>query len=194
MKAILSLLLAALACSASADVLIYKLKLSHTETGGGYSFKYSNAGYVVLDPDTGETWRLVTSPKAKTYYFVEFEDLQIDELEGPLGKEYNVATHNEEWLDVNDVNHVEHATIKGAKVHNVNVGATSLYYVPKSFTWIGREFGSYTTGETYLDEISGSLSLDVKSSTTSNLAGDDVFDALYRLESLLIAQGYIEED
>ena len=71
---------------------------------------------------------------------------------------------------------------------------TDEYFVGTwTFTWIGRTVGSYTNGEKYLDEITGSISLDVKSSTTSNLAGDDIYDALDRLESSLIALGYTAE-
>jgi len=188
-----TLLLAVGTLTSSADVLIYKLKLTTTETGGGFSSKYSNGGYFVLDAESGEVWRIVTDPRAKTFYYEDFSSATIDEVTGAAGKEYNVVTQHDSWTDTAGFERIQHATIKGAKVRNVDIGATTLYSIPKSFTWIGRELGSYTTGDAFLAEITGSLSLDLKSSKISNLADDDINAALDRLASLLITQGYTQE-
>lgn len=195
MKKLILLTFAGLLCSAfpaSADVLIYKHKISTTTTGVGSTARISHSGYTVFDPEAAdEITQVLVNTKTKQFWLYEPYGITVDVAEGSSGRKYTFMIQSDSWEDTNDLAHVDIGTAKG--VNSVmNIGGTSLWNIPKTFAWKGSATYPSQSGNVILEESTGSWSLDQKLSISANTAGDDLEDAVDRVRQTLIALGYTE--
>lgn len=195
MKKLTLLTLAGIFCATfhlSADVLIYKHKISTTTTGVGVTGRISYSGYTVFDPEAAdELTQVFVNTKTKQFWVFEPFGLTVDVVEGAAGRKYTFLIQSDSWLDTNDLAHVDIGTAKGMNSIN-DVGGTTLWNIPKTFAWKGSATYPSQSGNTILEESTGSWSLDKKLSTSANTAGDNLDAAIDRVRQTLIASGYTE--
>jgi len=196
MKILLATLLAALCLSSSADVLIYKQKVSYTITGAGSSSKASLAGYVILDPGQADAITLVNMDAKTKSFWVEYyyEDTDLNIVEGSLGKRFTVWTRTDWWFDTADNSHTTMVTLKGqnSPVLGPKIGTVTTWNVPIKATAVGTFIYPSDSGKPIMEESKGSMALDLKTTKAANFAGDDAGGAEDRVIQMLRAQGYTE--
>src|SRR5262245_11590832 len=154
-----------------ADVLVYKNRISGTDTGGGITAKFNDSGYTIIDPQAAnQPVMVIAFSKSKTFYVFELFDCQLDLLTGSKGSklvDYTAISQASLWQDGNGFLGYDIGTLKGVEA-SLSVGTTNLWSVPKTFSWIGRSVFPNANGDAVLEESSGTLNLDMKWSTTAN--------------------------
>jgi hypothetical protein len=197
MKKLLLLLsiVAAFALQAPAEIAVYKLKLKSTLSGSGRVVKNSLAGYFIHDVDTAEVAFIITQKvNLKNVFNVQtIDNHSINQINiGPL-KSLSVVSQSDVFLDNDGNEHTDTFTMKGANV-TVNIGATNLWNIPRTMTWTGRSTYPDSTPfpDAILEETTGALGIDLKTSVILNTAHDDIDQATEYLRQSLITLGYEE--
>lgn len=185
---ILSLALA-LSPFASADLIIYKNKITFTKTGGGTVTKGSSTGWTIHDPVTGDMWHLFSDPKGKTFVSQD-GDYSIDHVSGE-GKGFVILAQGKTFYDAGDFLHVNNVIAKGEKV-SLDVGASTSYNAPKNYNVTIHLVHPDAAGELQIEEGSGKLTFDRTQTFASNKAGETLAQAVERLRLILISNGYFE--
>ena len=189
------LTLFAITLTTPADVLVYKNRISGTDTGGGQTSKFTDSGYTIIDPlAANQPVMLIAFSKSKTFYVFDMFDCQLNLLTGRKGSklvDYTAISQASLWEDTSGFQGYDIGTLKGVE-STFSVGTTNLWSVPKTFSWVGRSLFPNANGDPILEETSGSLTVDMKWSTTANSFGDTRDAALDRMKNYLISLGYTE--
>src|SRR5262245_10530438 len=154
-----------------ADVLVYKNRISGTDTGGGLTSKFTDSGYTIIDPESAnQPVMLIAFSKSKTFYVFDMFDCQLNLLTGSKGSklvDYTAITQASLWEDAGGIQGYDTGTLKGVE-STFSVGTSNLWSVPKTFSWVGRSVFPNANGDAILEETSGTLNIDMRWSTTCN--------------------------
>ena len=203
MKILFLSIVAALAVSsASADILVYKQKIALTISGDGGVKSKSVGGYLILDASTLELVQIVTQTtitKRKLFHVQVVDDHSVSQLNLGALKSATLITQTTRYDDDNDRERTDSVTIKGANAKAVNIGAESLWNVPKSMTLVSRSTYPALSpapldADLLLEEGKGALALDLKTSVILNTAHNDIEEATAYLRQSLLNLGYEEFD
>jgi hypothetical protein len=194
MKSFATLLLGLLisASIARADVLVYKNKITGTDTGGGFKTRFTDVGYTIVNPEEADfPVMIIAFPDTKTFYVWEMADCTINGLSAP--KANAKKTLADLWSDTNNFAGSDIGQLKGMNLNAVDVGTTNLWNIPKTFSWVGKSMFPLDTGEPNLEESSGTCTLDLTQTKLCNSFGDDLEAAIDRMKARLVSLGYTEQ-
>lgn len=161
---------------ATADVLIYKVKISATVTGSGSTSVTPLTGSVVLDPNTSDFAEIFISAKSKTFFVRIPTNAALSQVNGGV-KNYTVIVQPAKGMGGFEA--------KGANAV-VNAG-TANYSAPKTF----QESGFDLNGS-QLEEEKGTLTFDTKTTATQNGIDGNFSSTVERLRQALISSGNTE--
>lgn len=209
MKMIFSLLLAAFAFDACAEVVIYQHRFTAVVTGGGKITRLATTGYTVFDPRAGDepvmvlariTPRVGQAP-LKSYSEYHPDGVSVSHVSAAPTVSYTVFSQVDSWVDSNGKLFTDVSTIKGVNpLIGLTLGTNSIppfsYRGPRVMTCISRATGpanpAFPFGD-YLEETTGTLTLDIALSKVANNNKDTVAAAVRRVRTLLESQGYIAQ-
>ena len=185
------ILLIAFSMSIQADVLIYKLKVTSRTTGAGTSIPLAAGGFVVIDLQTFDVSFLLTRKvPIKRFFEYSLEGVHLD-FPTTVTKNFSVISQAQDYgRDEDGFLTSDTVFLKGTDTA-LDIGIGSLQQWPKSFSGVGRSI--YRRGDsTVIEETAIRLTFDKANTFTSNVAHDDLTNALNRLKEGLKAQGYVE--
>src|SRR5678815_760153 len=122
MKSFATLLLGLLisASIARADVLVYKNKITGTDTGGGFKTRFTDVGYTIVNPEEADfPVMIIAFPDTKTFYVWEMADCTINGLSAPKANakktlaDYTVISQASLWSDTNNFAGSDIGQLKG---------------------------------------------------------------------------------
>lgn len=186
--------LALLISGAQAEIIIYKVKITGSATGGGVTTRGALGGYAVLDTDD-PNYKLgfvLTRRDVKTY--VEYAPTPPTHwtfFSGAGGKNY--SSYGQLYtgdLNENQVLETDMIYLKGTDAL-LDVGSGHLESWPKSFAGFGRS----NLGDTFQkhEESKINLTFDKTLTQTSNANSDSFETAVLRVELFLESQGYVAQ-
>jgi len=176
-----------LAITASADVFIYKNKMTYTLTGGGSAVKNPIGGWTIID-DSGNVSQVLAYTAQKRFAIVPMHSITFASGAGAKGKDYTFFVQQDQWTEDAGL-HIDTGGAKGAN-SSITVNGTTQN-IPKSYSWSGRSiFVANTGGANSFGETSGMFTFDKTSTDTSNSQGDDINAAAQRLATSLSDKGY----
>src|SRR5215831_14737873 len=204
MKSFATLLLGLLvpASIATADVLVYKNKITGTDTGGGFKSKLTDVGYTILNPEEADVPAMIIAfPNTKTFYVWEMADCTLNDLSAPKPNakknaplaDYTVISQASLWSDTNNFAGSDIGQLKGMNADAVDVGTTNLWNIPKTFSWVGKSIFPDSNGQPILEETSGTTTLDIVQTKYCNSFGDDRDAAINRMKAYLVSIGFTEQ-
>jgi hypothetical protein len=180
----------ALALSARADVLVYKLKQTYTLTGYGGQLKDKHGGFDVLDPDTGELYEILTYTRNGVKYFSGYfiDNYFLDEVDGGA-KRYGVFSIDEGHTDELGTHNFT-LTGKGLIATGLSTKGRT-WRLPKAITFTARKLSPTESGEVTLAEWAGTMGFDQKASDAYNASGGNLQHTIDQIKQSLV--GYTEE-
>lgn len=176
---VISILLLGLLCAANvatADVLVYKVKITATVTGNGSTSTTPLSGAVVLDANTSAFAEIFANAKSKEFFVRVPTNITVATINGGL-KSYTVIEQS-----ANGNGGFE------AKGQNATLNAgTANYSAPKTFQETGFDLNG-----SQLEEEKGTLTFDTKTTATQNGIDGNFSAVLSRLTQALIDAGYTQ--
>jgi len=178
--------------SAHAGHAIYKIAAKGTVYGNGAVTKFTGQGFMVFDPDTNRITAVsgLLLNNQKLVSVLPFQNYRVEQLIGPNGSSYTVLAKAESPGTQFAGTVLDSAYYRGmnSMVTIDFLGARSL---PRTFTFSGRAISQNTqTGVTVGSESTGSATLDIKESWSSNLS-ESHDEVVTRLKNALIARGFV---
>jgi hypothetical protein len=178
--------------SAHAGHAIYKITAKGTNYGNGAITKFTGQGFLVYDPDTKKITAISGSliDNLKLVSVVPFQNYRIEQLGGPNGSSYTVFAKAEspgtQFAGIIS----ESAYYRGVN-SVVTIDFQGPRSLPRAFTFSGRGIAQNSqTGVTVSGESTGSATLDIKESWSSNLS-ESHDEVVTRLKNTLIARGFV---
>lgn len=169
--------------NSQAGVVVYKLKVKTTLTGGlTDSATVSYTGWQVIDSDTGDFVEVYVNAKGKQF-FTYASSAAPDKITNSKGQDIDVL------VDSFDNGRY---TYKGVNSLLWN-GATFVNF-PKTFQYSGSQVNNHSQSNAALYEESGTLAFDAKTTAAQNAVDGDVDNTANRLTSQLLNQGYTDSD
>ena len=183
MKIILSLLLAACAFNASAEIIVWKYAEKISKIGGGLSVKTSLTGYLVFDTATADL-AFVQVEKVRGRFHVAFPDnYTIKTVSNGLGVSNTVFAFKSTGLG---------GYIAKGKNVPVEIGILNTFNAPKSLTFNGGD--SYDrNGENFVEESKGKLTFDKTRTQAAQFNSRDFEQTIEDLRAGLVEIGYQQE-
>jgi hypothetical protein len=149
-------------------------------------------GYTVIDLQTGDATQLVAFTKGKTFNSYDFL-FNYTFVDGSAGKNFSVYSDFFIGAPADNTVYSQAAQIKGQNFQ-IDIGDGSQYWLlPKTFSYVGRYIIRSTGTTDNLEEDSGTLAIDLKTTQAHNKAGFTTLQSLDALRSALIALGYVEQ-
>jgi hypothetical protein len=191
MKHLLFIATISISLIADAQVAVYKYRVSGSATGAGAVQRASTSGYLVQDLAHANIVEIDLFPATKHYQEVRNQFL-INSALAPNGKQIEVFLRSTNWYDGSALLHTESAYLKGTCV-SVDIGLISgqRYQIPRTMTILGRStYPDPRSGLTLLEELTGTLQLDMKNTTFYNGTPFDLDGTVSLIETDLLGQGY----
>jgi hypothetical protein len=174
---IATLLITSLA--AQAEVVIYTQSFTDKTTGGGAVVSQKCTGWFVFDTDTYETLDIVV---IGTTFREVWSNAELQLLSSGLNK-FSL------WALV-PLADSGGASLKG-NCTLMTIGTANLFWVPKTGTITGAAFTNKGGANVdILDEFTGTLKLDSKSTIAANVAGQSFSTTIATLENILLLKGF----
>jgi hypothetical protein len=183
MKKLLSLAVLC-AFSASAEIIVYTQAFTSKTTGAGAVTTTNFTGWLLYDTDTSEVLDIVVNSKAKTFHAPDTSTASVAVLSSGLNAWSLYA-----WVPVNDFGG---ANLLG-NASNFTLGTTNKFWAPKTAAATGTIFYDYG-GPAFnkVEQITGSISYDAKTTTAANKNGTDLTTEFDLLKNALVAKGFTE--
>jgi hypothetical protein len=178
--------------SANAGHAIYKLSAKGTAYGNGAITKFTGQGFLVFDPDTHRITAVsgLLMNNLKLVSVVPFQNYRVEQLIGPNGSSYTVLAKAESPGTQFAGTVLDSAYYRGIN-SMVTIDFQGARSLPRTFTLTGRGISRNTqTGVTVAGESTGSATLDIKESWSSNLS-ESHDEVVARLKNTLIARGFV---
>ena len=180
MKAIYLILVLCCALSARADVIVYKNAITVTRTGAGTLARLKITGWTVIDAQTTNLTTILADPVARTFSVESPTDYEIPTLNSAGGKSVSVIA-------------IYSGTARGAYVKGSS-NPRNPYSAPTSGKVSGFDLFTFVGSDVeYLDEYSGTLSLDKKTMQDANAQGYTLQNAVDALSSRLVSIGFTQQ-
>jgi hypothetical protein len=181
MKSLIFLALFLTASLTRADVLIYKIKLSETQTGQGAVTKIQYSGYVVIDPGISSIAEIAVLTSAGTFSTTWPSNFVFAQVSGGLAKKYTAFSRP--TLHFGTLSIIGQNTL-------LDSGTIAQWQRPKVFkataTDVDSVEGTVTTG-------TGTLTFDQVDTINANtLQFGDINQTVTALEQILLGQGFTE--
>ena len=182
---------------ATADVLIYKLQLSDTQTGNGKSVKTLLTGYIVVDPKSDTIAEMLAIPANRQFDTTWPNDLVISDITEP-------KSTKQETLISSGLIHFGMLSARGAtapvSVNNLTAqgpnvllktGSTNQWSWPKAF----RVTGGTNVNANITNRFQGTYSYDQSLTINANsIDSGDITQTARTLRQTLIKVGYSESE
>jgi hypothetical protein len=178
----IKLLLAALCLSivtSQADVAVWTIKYTETDTGGGSVSKIKHIGYVLEDLNATNSVAEIIDASGNQYTVLDVTDIQT--LGSGVNKNTLVLL-----LTLSEGTFLLQGAVP-AKAPNI--GTSTTWELPTVFTITGQNLVT-GSGPAVLGQFSGTASLDKADSTKANQNQLDFATALSDIETSLQNQGY----
>jgi hypothetical protein len=120
--------------------------------------------------------------------------VDINTFEGSLGKKLTVWTLADFWIDGSTNSHTSIATIRGQNIvmTGLTIGTGINWSLPKTAKSASTFVYPSDSGKPIVEESTGTMGLDAKTTKLANLAGDTVDGAVDRVRQILLAKGLSE--
>src|SRR5262249_46368039 len=161
-------------------VLVYKNKVTGTDTGDGYTTKLADVGYTIINPEEADLPAMIIAfSKSKTFYVWEMADCTLNGLSARKSAsasapvfDFTIISQASSWSDTNNFYGSDIGQLKGINFDAVDVGTTNLWNIPKTFSWVGKSIFPDSNGQPILEETSGTTTLDIVQTKYCNSFGD----------------------
>lgn len=165
----------------TADVLIYKIKVSGSEIGGGTITKSAVGGYFVIDADTGDIAEIGTVPAQGRFHVNYPTNFVLIQASGGLTKKYtafSVATAN-------------FGTLNGQGLNTaLKTGTVTAWTAPKVFQVTAT---SIDDSANTIDQGKGTFIYDQVDTINANTIDfGDLTDTVNALVQVLLNAGFTE--
>ena len=172
------------------DVLVYKKRLTFTETGGGSIVRQAITGWTVIDTETATVYEIDAYPSRGRFNIFQ-PVLAFTTLSGGIGKVFTVRSDAfQEFYDGGGT-HMFSTVIKG---RNVPLDIfTQIFNAPKTFNLTERVIFEDDTGVQFIDEVTGKLTFDKTNTQDANILDLTLDQTVDALAQILINKGFIEE-
>jgi hypothetical protein len=185
MKTLLALIFLC-AAHVQGQVLLYKRTIHSVSMGHGFTTKKSVTGCLIVDAETGAAVEFDIYSKAKEF-LARGRTFTTNTVRGGFGKDYLVLA--EAVADSDNFGPYRlSSTAKGLSVP-LNIGLADTRSVPRTMRFVGRYISRLGT-ESFIDEQSGTLVIDLPATQNANSAGKTLDEVVAAFRSDLLSQGY----
>ena len=193
MKTLTTLLLGLLCLAAEGQVVIYKGRMSITDTGGGFIKSYAVNAWLVWNPADATLSAVAASPSQKLFQINDLSDYYVETVTGP-GRTFTVISQATTTNDADGNLKLDTTTAKGLNA-SLDIGSVlsnpNVWSIPKSFSLTGSTFTALP-GQPKLSEQRGVFVIDLRTTRDDNEAGFDLAQAIEFIRLDLVGKGYVE--
>jgi hypothetical protein len=193
MKTLLLTILLAFYLNSGAQVLVYKNRVTATVTRENLTTRTTIGGYTVIDGNSGGSYLISAYSKTKHFYVFQI-GWNVTVVTGSSGKRY--TTYCTASSSVDDAGYLFFDSIfmKGLNVPHTDIGDPNyLWQIPRSMPYTARSIYPSYAGYDLVQEESGTLALDLKTTQAYNGASYSLTNAVDALRANLTALGYVEQ-
>jgi hypothetical protein len=192
MKTLTTILLASLCIHAQGYVVIWKSKITVTQTGGGTVAKRLLSGYIVYDTDDGSMAQVLSESSRRNFWVQDLSTFDLSDVKTTQGKTYTVFT--QATTDYDDWGNVvlDFTCAKGLD-SSLDIGDPIYNWIfPKTLQVTGRSMYSDSSGLPVLEESSGTLLFDQPDSKQMNVFQKNLDGAIQSIRDYYTGKGYTE--
>ncbi len=172
--------------TAEGQILIYKMTARRLATGSGFTTKYSEPGYVVVDTGNGAAAEFRLDVKGKEYSF-RSKTVAVEIVHGGMGKDYMVFA--EILLGTNNGGPYRFSsTAKGSSIL-LDIGIGDKRPIARTMQFVDRDVFRFGF-EPFIDESAGTLVLDLVGTQSANSGGQTLDAVVTKIRTDLADKGY----
>ena len=187
MKITLSALLLLCITQVQGQILVYKMSMSRSSIGHGFTTKSSIPGHLVVDIASGAAMQVDVYTKEKTFS-IRNKAFTVRTARGSGEKSYSVLSEVGNGTDTYGWQYTIASTTRGINVP-LNVGLSENRLVARNMKSTGH-YAANIGIESYFDEEIGTLVLDLPGTQRANASAYTLADVVTIIRSELVDRGF----
>jgi len=187
MKTTLAALLLLYVTDVQGQILVYKMSMSRSSIGFGFTTKQSIPGHFVVDIASGAAIQVDVYTKEKTFS-IRNKAFTVRTVHGSGEKSYSVLAAGGTGAGSDNWHYTLASTVKGVNVP-LEVGLSDTKGVPRTLKYTDTYAANNGTAS-YLDEEMATLVLDLPATKKANSSGNTPADVIASIRSDLVERGF----